>query len=220
MGINEKANEKGFRKMSDLNKILSESENLPESFFDEVNEKDLFDDIESVTEGTETGNPLKTETAQPQPGEALPGQPGQPVQPGQGTGLDKVISGSTAVTVVDNLLPLLIVFIFKLGGLGKISKKELQLTAAEKRELEPSLMLCLAEMKINFSNPFVQFFTLAGVLYGTKATEIALKESEKAGEGKKSEKGSKTTKTGEKRGGGRHKANCDWHNGNECNCRG
>lgn len=141
--------------------------------------------------------------------------PAANAQAGSGVGLNELIGAGTAVKVVDTLFPLLLVLLLRTITGKKYARKEFELNASERKAMEQPTMAVLAEMKVNFSNPFVQFFTCAGVLYGTKAVELLALNEESTEEPKR-----KAKKETEKRGGGRHKKDCAWHDGDKCNCRG
>lgn len=81
--------------------------------------------------------------------------------------LGKIMSGKFAVTLVDMLLPGLLVILFNWIGY-KILKKEFQLSKDEKEELAPAIQECLDSIHINFDNPVVNLSIMLGIVYGSK----------------------------------------------------
>lgn len=88
--------------------------------------------------------------------------------------LGAIINGETGVKVMDTMIPLLFVFLFRVGLGVKVNKKELQLTAPERSTATPAMQACLDTISINLSNPWVALAIILAFCYSSKAAEIGM----------------------------------------------
>ena len=85
--------------------------------------------------------------------------------------LGKLISGKSAVTLVNIFIPSFIVFAMNKFGYSA-SKGQLKLTNEEKEILNPVVQDCLDYVEINFDNPFYALGFVAAMIYGSKIFDI------------------------------------------------
>lgn len=107
------------------------------------------------------------------PGAGKPGNSGGgfSLPPRKGTTLGKVLPGETAVTLLDTLLPSLIVLLIDQVGY-KADKKGFQLTKDERSVVAPALTEYLNSINVDFDNPLHNLLFVLGIVYGSKAIDV------------------------------------------------
>ena len=95
-------------------------------------------------------------------------------QPPNGTALKMgdIINAELATELIDAVCPAIIAIGLKLAGY-EINKTQLKATATEKKAIAPVLKQALDKITLNINNPFSALAITLGVIYGTKAVEIA-----------------------------------------------
>jgi len=152
----------------------------------EVREENFLNDIHAAvdtgegappkTEPAETSAPEQAETSAPDPGysEPTPGaSQAEPFLQGgqQQIQMDKILSGEIAFTLVDKFLPMALVYVLKTQGI-KAKSTELQASAKERPIVVQVIDRALAEVNINFDNPFVALGVVLFSVYGSKGLEM------------------------------------------------
>jgi len=92
---------------------------------------------------------------------------------GKKVSLNNVVSSDVAFSLIDNLLPLGVVFLLQHFD-REATKKQLQATKSEADQIKGILDLCLKQMNVNFDNPFIALGVVLSGVYGSKALEIYL----------------------------------------------
>lgn len=195
-----------------LNK-LSQAENAPQSFLTEITENELLNMATETQNASDTFRPAPEEPTPQQVYEGAPYNPqpqnqfnAQGLNSGGNINLGKVLNAKFGVTIIDNVVPLMFVFLLRFGLDIKTSKKDFQLTARERDEIEPFVQGALDHININMSNPFVALGVVMAAVYGSKGAEVGLNkyfEKEEAKESKKSVSGYNMDGTVKKDGRGR-----------------
>lgn len=94
----------------------------------------------------------------------------QPGTTGQSVAVGGMIDGLIAITMIDAILPAILVLILYKAGM-QLKKSDLQLTEKEKGTLGPILQKCLDQLLINFNNPWVAFGVTYIVILASKVVE-------------------------------------------------
>lgn len=193
---------------------LSNFEQMPDSDLFEVgnvSEESFLSDIHSAVE-TGEGKPPKAEQeipadSEPQ-AEPFQGQQTAPPQSepffngmpnnSQKISVNNLLSAELCFGLIDKFLPLALVY-----GLEQLRVKstasEFRATEKEKRTIVPVLDRAMAEVNLNFDNPFVALGVVLFAVYGSKGLEIYMSRE-------KMPKGTNTYKeASEKKGRGRPK---------------
>jgi hypothetical protein len=84
---------------------------------------------------------------------------------------NELISGEFVTDLMDSLLPAIIVTSIHFIGY-QVEKKELFLTAKDKKAVSKAMDRALAAIKIDFKNPFVNLSFVLTVIYGAKIIEL------------------------------------------------
>lgn len=85
--------------------------------------------------------------------------------------LGKLISGKSAVSLVNIFIPSFIVFALNRFGYDA-QKSQLKLSSEEKDILNPVVQDCLDYIEVNFDNPFYALAFVASMIYGSKIFDI------------------------------------------------
>lgn len=99
----------------------------------------------------------------------------------QGVKAGSAISGKTAVTLINILLPSIAVL--AINALGyRVDKRMLELTPDERRAIEPAMQDYLNSINVNFNNPLNNLMFVIGTVYAAKFMEVApgLQKKERA----------------------------------------
>lgn len=163
-------------------KQLQLSEQAPASLMTEITEitaNELFE------KATATQNASEIIENGPAPGPE-PGPLNQPTPQNSGGGsfnefrqagnvnIGKVVNAKFAVTLLDNTIPLLFIVIMRVAFNKKTTKKQYQLSAKEREDIEPFIQDALNTLNINFNNPWTALAVVLTALYGSKGAEVAI----------------------------------------------
>lgn len=91
----------------------------------------------------------------------------QDSQPKKKNNLGSVVNAGFAIYLMDLLIPTVLILIINYVGYS-LDKKEIQLTKAEKEALEPAVSDVLAQIELDFSNPYINLGVMLAIVYGTK----------------------------------------------------
>lgn len=172
----------------------------------EISERDFYEKINESSNpleefGQENPQPNEQEFAyeNPQPNTGNFSSNQQPNfganNIGQKVAANNIISSDIAFSLVDNVLPLALIYILSMVD-RKARKSELQASKAESETIKVVLDNCLKNMNVNFDNPFIALGVVLTGVYGSKAVEIYLSKEPEVKESNTPH----VSKTGAKRG--------------------
>jgi hypothetical protein len=192
---------------------LTELEGMPTEFLEEITDKDFFNQLDGGPPAAKTEQKTAFKPEPPQtPTEAGPLNP----IAGSGEGANnsnvnvkEIISGELATDLINRILPVILALNARKFMDLDVNKKQFELTAGEKSTIAPIMDKCLAQLNINFENPFIALGMSFAFIYGSKFIDVAnnpevqkvsAKVVKKAGESHPAIKGQSTRKEGETRG--------------------
>lgn len=145
------------------------------AFLTEVTEDSFLKAMEEgkAGENAKAANPAPVEAPEKifETSNPLPGGPQQPT--GQNNvNMGAVLSGEVAVGLFDNIAPVLFSIALRKFTDINVNKSAFKLTAAEKSQLTPLVDRVLAEVNINFENPFIALGVSIAFIYGSKTIEV------------------------------------------------
>ena len=160
--------------------IFSKMESLKDSDFisvGEVKEDDFLNDIESAV-NTGSGAPPKVEKTDGQETEAPSDaehqgepEPGEPAYQSP-KNVGDFMSADAAFLLVDNLIPLAIVYGLKMTG-RNVKKSVLQAgTIKEQNAVKGALDSIMKELNVDLSNPWTRLAVVMVSIYGLKAADV------------------------------------------------
>jgi hypothetical protein len=83
------------------------------------------------------------------------------------TKLDDVLDSEVAISLMDSIIPSAFVLLIRFVGYN-LKKEYIQLSAKEKKALVPAMNKLLSSVKLDFSNPYINFAVVLGIVYGSK----------------------------------------------------
>ncbi len=125
--------------------------------------------------------------------------------------LGSLLDAELATKMIDTLVPTLFVLLLRYGAGLKINKSEIQATNKELLTMQPIVQKCMDAIIFNINNPFVALGLVGGVIYSSKAAEVATDKylTKKDMEEKIKEPRMRVSTGGNPKGAGRHVTNCD-----------
>lgn len=91
--------------------------------------------------------------------------------------LNEILTGKVGLTVLDAVIPFLLVWALASFMDKKAKPSQFTTTAAEKSTLEPIIERCMASLNINFENPWIALAVSASAIYGSKFLAVATDEN-------------------------------------------
>ena len=160
---------------------LNELKNTPSSVMNEISANDFFANAEKtqdlgnneprdIDNEPELKSALENEQNRSNIHSSIP----DPLNQRGNVNIGAFMGGKTGVMIIDSVVPLIFWAILKYGIGVKVSRKELQLTAKEREEIEPLVKNCMDSLNMNFDNPFIALGITMAMVYGSKSLEVGM----------------------------------------------
>lgn len=161
----------------------------PTPFLTEISDDTFFKAMSNTPQAEPAAGPQPN--VNPNPGGAGP-IPGQTPPNGPGIGpngpfatwngqsnvkLNEILTGKVGITVLDAIIPALLVWLLATMADKKAKASQFTTTAQEKTTLEPIIERCMASLNINFENPWVALAVCASAIYGSKFLAVVTDEN-------------------------------------------
>ena len=95
-----------------------------------------------------------------------------PLYTGQRLNLGSIFDAKLGVSLLDTIIPTLLVIVMRRSANVKISKTRFSLSASEKETIQPVLQNYLNSINFSVDNPLNALLITVGVIYGSKTLDV------------------------------------------------
>lgn len=148
---------------------LKNAEKYSDAMFNEISEEQLVDNLNTGANANATpptGANANEESHDSEYND--PNPPHQPTDPNPNKPNMGFLDSGVAIGVIDSVLPALFVWGISMTMDKKAKPQMFQLTAQEKKTLEPIVSKCLETITIDLNNPWKALAIVGGMIYGGK----------------------------------------------------